>query len=26
VAHTYNPNSLGGWDWEDWGSRSVWIK
>jgi hypothetical protein len=24
VTHAYNPNYLGGWDWEDHSSRPVW--
>jgi hypothetical protein len=24
VAHTCNPSNLGGWDWEDLGSRPAW--
>jgi hypothetical protein len=26
VAHTSNPNYLGGWGWEDWGSRPAQAK
>jgi hypothetical protein len=26
VAHTCNPNYLGGWNWEDHGSRPAWAK
>jgi hypothetical protein len=24
MAYAYNPNFLGGWDWEDGSLRSVW--
>jgi hypothetical protein len=24
VVHAYNPSNLGGWDWEDYGSKPVY--